>query len=140
MDLIVDANILFAALVKDGLSAELLFVDSLNLFSPDFIFEEYEAHKEEILDKTHRTDEEFFHLTEILKRQITLIPLEQLSCFITEAESISPDPKDVPYIAAAMKLNAAIWSHDNHLKTQQRITVYSTQEIHTLVNKAHDKK
>jgi len=51
MYLIVDANILFAALIKQGKTDELLFVDHLHLFAPEFILIEFEKHKKEILQK-----------------------------------------------------------------------------------------
>jgi len=40
MNLIVDANILFSALIKEGLTAELLISDKLQLFAPEFLFTE----------------------------------------------------------------------------------------------------
>ena len=51
MYLIVDANILFAALIKQGKTDELLFVDHLHLFAPEFILIEFEKYKKEILQK-----------------------------------------------------------------------------------------
>ena len=77
MDLVVDANVLFAALIKEGgFSYGLLFSDKFHLFTPEYIFTELEKHKEEILSKTDHTTEEFFRLLEILKRRIVIIPFE----------------------------------------------------------------
>ncbi len=39
MDLVVDANILFAALIKKGITSELFFEDELYLITPEFILE-----------------------------------------------------------------------------------------------------
>jgi len=47
MDLIVDANVLFAALIKEGITEELFFVEQLHLYAPEFIFIEFEKYKEE---------------------------------------------------------------------------------------------
>ena len=49
--------------------------------------------------------------------------------FIDGAERISPDPKDTSYFALALKLNCPIWSNDKKLKEQNKIKIYSTEEI-----------
>ena len=132
MDLVVDANVLFAALIKDSFSYNLFFSDKFHLFTPEYIFAEFEKHKEEILEKTERTTEEFFRLFEILKRRIVLIPLEELTPYVKEAEKITPDPDDMAYFALALKLNCAIWSNDKKLKEQDTIKVYHTHELKKL--------
>ena len=66
MDLVVDANILFSALIRDGLAFNFLFSGKFRLFAPEYIFTEFEKHKEEILGKTERTIEEFYRMIEIL--------------------------------------------------------------------------
>lgn len=129
MDLVIDANILFSVLIKDGFSYNLLFSDSFHLFTPGYIFTEFEEHKKEILKKTERTEEEFFRLLEILKRRIVIVPLEELVQYVEEAEKITPDPDDMAYFALALKLNCAIWSNDGKLKEQNKIIVYHTHEL-----------
>lgn len=132
MDLVVDANILFAALIKNSFSYNLLFSDKFHLFTSEYIFTELEKHKEEILEKTERTTEEFFRLLEILKRKIILVPLEELTEYVDEAEKLTPDPDDMVYFALALKLNCAIWSNDKKLKEQTKIKVYNTKELDNL--------
>lgn len=129
MDLAVDANVLFAALIKDSITHTLLLSDKLHLFAPDFVFTEFEKHKEEILEKTERTDEEFFHLLEILKRKLVLVPLQTLVPYIEEAERLTPDPDDMAYFALALHLHCAIWSNDKRLKEQHQIPIYHTHEL-----------
>lgn len=129
MDLVVDANVLFSALIKDSFAYNLLFSGSFHLFTPEYIFTELEKHKEEILEKTERTTEEFFRLLETLKRRIVIVPLEELTPYVGEAEKLTPDPEDMAYFALALKLNCAIWSNDKKLKEQDKIKVYSTHEL-----------
>lgn len=129
MDLVVDANILFAALIKDSFSYNLLFSDKFRLFTPEYIFTELEKHKEEIFEKIERPAEEFFRLLEILKRRIILVPLEELTSYVEKAEKLTPDPDDMAYFALALKLNCAIWSNDKKLKEQDKITIYYTHEL-----------
>src|SRR3989338_2505530 len=129
MDLVVDANVLFSALIKESFSFNLLFNGKFHLFTPEYIFTELEKHKEEILNKTERLEEEFFRLLETLKRRVIIVPLEELLPYVEEAEKITPDPDDMTYFALALKLNCAIWSNDKKLKVQDKIKVYNTHEL-----------
>ncbi len=129
MDLVVDANIIFSALIKDSFSCYLLFSDRFHLFTPEYIFAEFEKHEEEILEKTERTTEEFYRLLEVLKRRITIVPLEELTEHVDKAEEISPDSGDMAYFALALKFNCPIWSNDKKLKQQDKVQVYHTHEL-----------
>ena len=130
MKLIVDANVLFSALIKDGLTAELLISDKLQLFAPEFLFTEFAKYEDLILRKTHRNEEEFNNFLGILKEQIFIVPKKEIIPFMDEADKISPDPKDKLYLALAIALKSSIWSNDKKLKQgQDKITVFSTEEL-----------
>jgi predicted nucleic acid-binding protein len=129
MDIVVDANILFSALIKEGATSELLFADDLRLFAPEFIFVEFSKHKESILGKTQRSEGDFSRLIEILSRRISLIPFSEFQSFAEEADKISPDPDDAQYFALALKLHCPIWSNDKPLTKQSKIRVLSTDEL-----------
>ena len=109
MKLIVDANILFAALIKKGFTAELLISDKLQLLAPEFLLIEFSKYKNLILNKTHRKEREFNHFLELLKEQITIIPKKEITPFMDEANNISFDPKDTIYLACAIALKSNIW-------------------------------
>lgn len=129
MRLVVDANILFSALIKKDITAEILIDLSLSLYAPEFMLEEFEKHKQEILSKTKRTEEEFEEIFSIIKGIITLVPREEFERYFSEAERITPDANDREYFALALKLNCPIWSNDKKLKEQNKVKVYSTGEI-----------
>lgn len=129
MDLVVDANILFSALIISGKTEELFFEEDLHLFAPEFLFEELGKYYQLILDKTGRTQEELEELLTILKKKIKVIPNEETDKFIRLAREICPDKNDADYFALAMKLRCPIWSNDKNLKKQKLIVVYSTQEL-----------
>ena len=61
------------------------------------------------------------------------MPLKDLKEYLKEAESISPDEADVSYLALALKLTIPILSNDKDLKKQNKIKVYSTQDILNLL-------
>ncbi len=129
MKLVVDANVLFSAFIKEGKTIELLLNPSFIFYTPIFVFEEIEEHKNEIIEKMKRTKEEIQDLIDNLLSLIKLIPKQEIIQFIGEAEGITNDLDDVAYIALALKLNCAIWSNDKKLKEQGRIKVYSTEEL-----------
>jgi len=129
VDLVVDANVLFAALVKQSKTAELLFRDELHLYAPDFIFEEYSKYKGELLEKTGRSPQDFEHLVKVLQRRINVLPVEEFLPFMKEAKAVSPDAKDAAYFAVALKLGASIWSNDKKLKEQKQVKVWNTSEL-----------
>ena len=130
MRLVVDANILFAALIKEGSTAELLMSDKLQLFAPEFLFIEFTKDEELILKKVHRSQKEFNQFLDVLKEQVTIIPKKEITPFLGKAETISPEPKDTIYLALAFALKASVWSNDKKLKQgQKEITVFSTEEL-----------
>jgi predicted nucleic acid-binding protein len=129
MDLVVDANIIFAALVKDGLTIDLLLEPELHLFAPEFLFTEILKYKEELMKKTNRPEEDFNEIFEVLRQKITIIPKEEFESFLEEAHSICPDENDAVYFALVLRLNIAIWSNDKKLKEQNTVRIYSTKDL-----------
>ena len=129
MDLVVDANILFAALIKKGATSNLLFSNELHFYAPEFLLNEFEKYRELVIEKTERPDIEFEELLAVYMRRITFIPGEEIEPYLKEARKISPDPNDAVYFAVALKVDGSLWSNDAVLKKQDRIKVYSTKEL-----------
>jgi predicted nucleic acid-binding protein len=129
MPLVVDANVLFSAFIKNGKSAEVLANNAGELFAPEFILEEFYEHRKEILKKTKRSEEEFRILFFWIEDAINVVPKEEYQDSLELARRISPDPDDVPYLALALKLRIPIWSNDKKLKEQNEVRVYSTHEL-----------
>jgi|SRR3989344_5385795 len=129
MKLVIDANVLFSAFIKEGKTIELLLNPNFIFYTPVFVFEEVAEHKEEILKKTKRSAVELQDLIDNLLGLIKLIPKSEIAPFIEEASRITGDPDDVAYVALALKLDCGIWSNDKELKKQDRVKVYSTEEI-----------
>ena len=133
MNLIVDANILFSALIKNSLTSELLFNENFKLYTCEFIIDEFLKYESLILKKTHRNKSEFIEFMHQLKSVITIIPKEEYFYYFKKAKLISPDPNDFIYFALALKMKACIWSNDKKLKEQNIIKIYSTDELITLI-------
>ena len=127
--LVIDANILFSALIKNSTTARIIFEEEIKLYTSEFIINEFFKYQNLILRKTSRTNEEFIQVMYMLKDLVTVIPKEEYSEFMEKAEKISPDEKDILYFALALKLKCGIWSNDRKLKTQNKIKIYSTEEL-----------
>lgn len=130
MDLVIDANVLFSALISsEGRTFDLIFNDKFRLYAPEFLLEEIKKHKDEIVEKSSLSYENFELLFVILSSRIAFIPRNEFEEFRLLAKEISPDINDIEYFALALKLDCAIWSNDKLLKNQEKIKVYSTKEL-----------
>jgi predicted nucleic acid-binding protein len=132
VDLVVDANIIFSALIRHGVTAKLLFVDNLHLYAPEFLLDEVQKHHKYLSNRTHRSKEEFGRVFEVFKRRIVFIPEDYVKTYLKKADKISPDPDDSIYFAAALKMNISIWSNEKRLKRQDRIKIYTTPQLYDL--------
>ncbi len=135
MKLVVDANILFAALARNGLTAKLCFSKSIQLCAPEFILQELEKHSQTLRKKFNGTDEEFEKMKNLLLKQVELISDETLIPFTPAAASLITDKKDWLYLACALKENADIWTHDAGFKEQKRVKVWTTEKLAEEVGK-----
>ncbi|MCK4670265.1 MAG: hypothetical protein KAT43_03600 [Nanoarchaeota archaeon] len=138
MKLVLDANILFSALIKDSLTSGLLFREDLELYAPEFMIKEFMRYEKMILEKTHRSVGEYIELVHILKEVIVTVPKGEFSDFLEEARKISPDKDDFMYFALALKLGCDIWSNDKKLKEQNKVKIYSTIELLEFLRKTLD--
>ena len=130
MKLVVNANVLFASMIKENLTAELLLSDKLSLFAPEFLFDEFKKYEVYILEKTNRSKEDFEQFLDILMEVIEIIPKNMITPFIEKVEKVSPDPKDTVYLACTLVIDSKIWSNDKKLKEgQKEIEVITTEEL-----------
>jgi len=129
MDLVVDANIFFAAVIKSGETERLFFVDRLHFFTPEFLMDEVDKYRDTLLRKTHRTDVEFARFMRTLQKKIQYVPMEEIKPYMSQARKVSPDPNDTTYFAVALKMGASIWSNDKPLRNQDVVRIYTTREL-----------
>lgn len=129
MNVIVDANILFAALLKDGMARRLMFNPDLQLYAPEFIVREFLKHRAYLLEKYAFGQDKFGRLLSLLVSSVRLIPDRKLEPFLPAAHSLIEDPNDWLYLAAALRENAVIWSEDKGMKMQSRVKVYTTKSM-----------
>lgn len=129
--LVIDANILFAALIKTNVTYDILLNKNIVLYAPEFIIHEVKNHKDVILRKNKTNN--FKEIFAVLRRRIRIIVEEKYEPFLKVADSISPDPNDSVYFALALYLNIPLWSNDKELKKQKKIKVYDTEEVREML-------
>lgn len=84
MDIVVDANILFAILIKKGITERILLSNDLHLYAPEYLFVEFRKHEKDLLQITHRTSQDFLCLIELLERRIEVIPVSEFKQYLKE--------------------------------------------------------
>ncbi|MBI3033294.1 PIN domain-containing protein [Candidatus Woesearchaeota archaeon] len=129
MQVIIDANVIIAMLVKPGKPIDLFFDSRLSIFAPQLLFEELEQNKEELMSKSSLIREEYEWLLTILAHSIQIIPEQDFLSYREKADKICPDPKDMVYFALALYLNCPIWTNEKKLKEQNDVTIYATHEL-----------
>ena len=120
MELIVDANVIFACLIKDSHTRRLFLTNNFILYAPEYLYDEVRKHIGYISETTGLSEAtiESLLLELLTTARVRFVP------------HISPDPDDVQYIALALKLNIPIWSNDKELKHgQKQVKVYSTADL-----------
>ena len=129
MLLVVDANIIFSALVGGNLT-ELFLSHKLELVAPELLFVEIYKHKEELKQKSHLSEEYFELLLSLLEKRVKTIPLEEYINFFSEAEKMLGEHfKDAPYIALALRLQCPFWSYEKRFRRFKEIESLTTEEV-----------
>jgi len=136
MLIVIDANELFSLLIQGSKSSKEIFLSkNIELVAPEFLLNELANNKEELLFKTHRTEDEFSELLSVFKDRVKLIPEQDFCQFMPEADKIFPKhTKDAPYFAIALMLNCPIWSEEKLLKRQTKVQIFDTKELFDKLN------
>jgi predicted nucleic acid-binding protein len=133
MRVTVDANVLFACLIKDSTTRRLFFNPALSLFAPEFIVDELLRHILEIREKSGLSNEEFTRLIGKVFSQLKIISDKKLVPFLPAAASLVKDSKDWLYISCALREDTVIWSHDGDFSPQGRVRIVTTKELVVIV-------
>ena len=131
MKLVIDTNILIAALIKNSTTRKILSHPEMEFFVPEFIFEEVEKYHSEIQEKSGLSQNELGLLFETRKQKLILVSDEERQ-HKEEAQKVmdSIDLKDSIFIALALSThNEGIWSEDKHFEQQNRVKVWKTKDI-----------
>lgn len=128
---VVDANVLFAALIADGTTRHLLLHSSLDLRSPGTIWEEFDRNRDELVDKSNATDAVFELVVDLLRDRVAYVPLPAIRPYLGDAMEALGDAHrlDAPYVACALAVGGTLWSQDKGLGKRAPVPVVTTGEV-----------
>ena len=94
MKLVVDANSLFAALLRDGLTRRIWFNPLLELYAPPFLVMELDKYKEMLVGRSSGSMDDFLALASSLLSKVSFVKDEEASPYFEASRALSNDPKD----------------------------------------------
>lgn len=131
MQLVVDTNIIIAALFKNAITRELLWEENFEFFAPEHIRVELEKliKDPKFRKRLHVRDTELKNLIDLIFKNIIVLPESMYYVFNKKARRLVQHPHDIPFIALALALKIPLWSNDTELREQTSVIVYSTKEL-----------
>jgi predicted nucleic acid-binding protein len=136
--IVIDANTIISATLTSGITREMLLTTEDGLYSPAFIREEIATHRSVLRDKSGLSNAALDTLLDTLFTAIEVLPEDRTNQSRETAERAMEtiDPNDALYVAAALELDAAIWSGDPDLHDQTLIPALTTEAMVARVRRA----
>jgi predicted nucleic acid-binding protein len=131
MILVVDANIVIAALIRNGKSREILLSGKFKFVAPDFVKEETLKYLDYIKKKTGMSKDDLNLLVVLVFQEIQTIPQSDYETEIDKAKGLmKEDIKDSPYVACYLALKCdGIWTNDPDYVGKEGVKVYTTEYL-----------
>lgn len=132
MRLVVDANFVIAAFMRDSTVRRLLLLGGHDLHAPAYLFEEIEAHFHELQPRSGLSPEALRDVLGVLRGHLHEHDPSEYADRLADAQAIlaGGDSDDAPYVALALALKAdGVWSEDRRFATRQGVRVYRTAEL-----------
>ncbi len=96
MELVIDANIVMSALISThGKTFDIIFNDRMRLYAPEFLLDEINNHKDEIIEKANLSENEFNLFLSLVLSRINFVPYSEFESQISNAEKITHDINDL---------------------------------------------
>ena len=131
MHLVVDANILVAALLKDATTREILLKENIDFFAPECLSLEVKEllKNPRIRRRIKLKDKDLYDLTFAILSRIEFFPEKGFIAFIKHSIPLVTHVDDAPYLALSIALKIPIWSNDSAFKKQSLVKAYTTSEL-----------
>ncbi|MBI3413193.1 MAG: hypothetical protein HY051_03880 [Candidatus Aenigmarchaeota archaeon] len=131
MKIVIDANMVIAALVKGSAARKIIINGKFEFVSPDFVIDEIRKYENEICEKAGLNREEFELLMALIFEKITIIAADEYKAHMENAGKLMrEDVKDVPYVACYLALKCdGIWTNDPDYRGKESIKIFSTAEL-----------
>ena len=129
--LVVDANIIIAAFLRDSTVRRIMALSLIDLLAPEFLHEEIVPHLSLLRRRAGMSERAAEELLDLLEGHLTILPVDTLLPHWDRALAAigHTDPNDA-YVAAALATHSdGVWSDDPHLKTQRIVPCWTTKEL-----------
>lgn len=135
MRLVVDSNVLIAALLKHSTTHHLMFSIELELYAPEHCKEEILKYETEFALKMGKTVLQVRDAVDLILYGVSIVPQGEYAQKELEAKIIcASHVNDWPFVALALKMNAPIWINDAAFFKHSELKVFSTKEIIKVLN------
>ena len=124
LKLVVDTNRIISALLEDGSTRSAILKTGARLFAPETLLDEIGRHMPLIARRVGVSVADLSEILRPLLKRIEWVSEDDYRPYLERArEAMDPvDPKDVPYLACALAVEAdAIWSLDLHFGRQSLV-------------------
>lgn len=129
MKIVIDANIFFYALLKEGVTRSIIFKSEFDFIAPTYLLFEFSKHRNYLIKKYSGSESEFEELVKLISSKIAFINDKELIPFVPASKTLTTDPYDVLYFALALKENATIWTNDRAYLEQTRVEIWTTAQL-----------
>ena len=132
MKLVIDANRIMAALLKDGTSREIIIFSGIEFIAPEHAIEEIIRHKDFLLERSGLAKENFEVLIQLILQYIFIVNEADIKNYTKAANEIMKDidSGDAPFVACALFAKAdGIWSHDKHFDKQTAVKKFTNSDL-----------
>lgn len=132
MKLVLDSNVLFAAMLRDSTTRRLLVDPPVDLVTPTALFIEIQSHRDQILRRSGLDADAFEALLRLLTEDVQAIaPTEYESHMAAAGAAIgAADPGDVPFLAVALALDSdGIWTQNTKHFQGGGVAVWTTKDV-----------
>ena len=129
--IVVDANIVFAAFLRDGATRELILDRALDLRSPPWLWDEVAARYDWLRTKTGLPAPSLDELLRQVRSRIADVPAALIEQHRAEAlqRTRRSGRKDAPYVAAVLAVGGVLWTHDDVLAAEGYVPTVSTADL-----------
>lgn len=131
MPIVVDANVVFAAFLRDGKTRELILDRGLDLRTPPWLWDGVAARYAWIQQKTGLPRRALDELLMQLRDRITDIPAVAIEVHRQAAirRTKRSGRKDAPYVAAVLAVDGVLWTHDARLAREAGVPTVTTADL-----------
>lgn len=138
MRLVVDTNIVFAGLLRDGTTRGLLVDPPIDLIAPEAALAEIRRNAEAIVSRSSLSTDGVELMLALLTEGIDVLPRDSFADRVPEArERIGErDPGDVPFLAVALSHPCeGVWTHNLRHFQDAGVEVWTTGQVLEKVEK-----